>query len=117
MGRPRRHIGLSFRSVADKPATFVQVGPTITAAINGLIIAAVLFFVVALHATRLKKPFQPDETTLTDSEVLIQIRDLLAEGQTSARGTSSESVPLAKRARPPTGPFALCEWSIRLSRG
>ncbi|MEU2039165.1 large conductance mechanosensitive channel protein MscL [Nocardia niwae] len=79
-------IGLGFRLVADKPATFVQVGPIITAAINFLIIAAVLFFVVVLPATRLKKRFRPDKTTLTDSEVLIQIRDLLAEGQTSAGG-------------------------------
>lgn len=79
-------IGLGFRLAADKPATFVQVGPIITAAINFLIIAAVLFFVVVLPATRLKKRFRPDETALTDSEVLIQIRDLLAEGQTSAGG-------------------------------
>ncbi|MER7452036.1 large conductance mechanosensitive channel protein MscL [Nocardia beijingensis] len=79
-------IGLGFRLVADKPATFVQVGPIITAVINFLIIATVLFFVLVLPAARLKKRFRPDDTTLTDSEVLIQIRDLLAEGQTSSGG-------------------------------
>ncbi|MEW1740074.1 large conductance mechanosensitive channel protein MscL [Nocardia beijingensis] len=78
--------GLGFRLVADKPATFVQVGPIITAVINFLIIATVLFFVLVLPATRLKKRFRPDDSTLTDSEVLIQIRDLLAEGQTSSGG-------------------------------
>ncbi|WP_067476712.1 large conductance mechanosensitive channel protein MscL [Nocardia amamiensis] len=79
-------LGLGFRLVADKPATFVQVGPIITAAINFLIIAAVLFFVLVLPATHLKKRFRPDDATLTDSEVLIQIRDLLAEGQTRTGG-------------------------------
>ncbi|WP_062986506.1 large conductance mechanosensitive channel protein MscL [Nocardia anaemiae] len=80
-------ITLGFRLVADKPATFVQVGPLITAAINFLIIAAVLYFVLVLPALHAKKRFgtTPD-TKLSDSEVLIEIRDLLADSQRSAGG-------------------------------
>ncbi|MBF6466658.1 MscL family protein [Nocardia beijingensis] len=110
--------GLGFRSVADQPATCVQVGPIITAAINFLIIAALPCFVVVLPATRLKKCLRPDETTLTDSEVLIQIRDLLAEGQTSAGGRHEFRVRAAREAGPSSdGPVRVVRVSIRLSRG
>lgn len=80
-------LGLGFRLVADKPATFVQIGPIITALINFVIIAAVLYFVLVLPATHARKRFaSPADAELTDSEVLLQIRDLLAEGQRSAGG-------------------------------
>lgn len=77
---------LGFRLVADKPATFVQVGPIITAALNFVIIAAVLYFILVLPALHAKKRRGASDTPLTDSEVLVQIRDLLAEGQHSAGG-------------------------------
>ncbi|MFE7800337.1 large conductance mechanosensitive channel protein MscL [Nocardia sp. NPDC057440] len=79
-------IGLGFRLVADKPATFVQVGPIITAALNFLIIATVLYFVLVLPAMHAKKRLGSSEADLTDSDVLRQIRDLLAEGRASAGG-------------------------------
>ncbi|AFU05443.1 large conductance mechanosensitive channel protein MscL [Nocardia brasiliensis] len=79
-------LGLGFQLVADKPATFVQVGPIITAAINFAIIAAVLYFVLVLPATHVKKKFSKEAVELSDTELLIQIRDLLAEGQRSAGG-------------------------------
>ncbi|WP_330250405.1 large conductance mechanosensitive channel protein MscL [Nocardia sp. NBC_00565] len=79
-------IGLGFRLVADKPATFVQVGPIITAALNFVIIAAVLYLVLVLPALHAKKRWGASDTPLTDSEVLVQIRDLLAEGQHSSGG-------------------------------
>ncbi|WP_406266322.1 large conductance mechanosensitive channel protein MscL [Nocardia sp. NBC_00881] len=83
-GNDEKHIG--FWLVADNPETFVQIGPIITAVLNFLIIAAALYLMLALPATHLKKRFRPDDTTLTDSEVLIQIRDLLTESQTSGGG-------------------------------
>ncbi|WP_328406299.1 large conductance mechanosensitive channel protein MscL [Nocardia sp. NBC_00403] len=79
-------LGLGFRLVADKPATFVQVGPIITAALNFLIIATVLYFVLVLPAIHAKKRWGSSETELTDSDVLRQIRDLLAESRDSAGG-------------------------------
>lgn len=83
----RDDLGLGFQLVADRPATFVQVGPIITAAINFVVIAAVLYFVLVLPALHTKKRFgtTPD-TELSDSEVLIQIRDLLSDSQRSAGG-------------------------------
>ncbi|MET7771624.1 large conductance mechanosensitive channel protein MscL [Nocardia sp. NPDC005366] len=79
-------MGLGFRLVADKPATFIQIGSIITAAINFIIIAAVLYFILVLPATHAKKRFAKDDEKLSDSEVLIQIRDLLAEGQRGSGG-------------------------------
>ncbi|MEU7140604.1 large conductance mechanosensitive channel protein MscL [Nocardia sp. NPDC046473] len=79
-------LGLGFQLVADKPATFVQVGPIITAAINFVIIAAVLYLVLVLPALHVKKRFSKEAVELSDTELLIQIRDLLAEGQRSAGG-------------------------------
>ncbi|WP_327093832.1 large conductance mechanosensitive channel protein MscL [Nocardia vinacea] len=83
----RDDLGLGFQLIADRPATFVQVGPIITAAINFVVIAAVLYFVLVLPALHAKKRFgtTPD-TKLSDSEVLIQIRDLLSDSQRSAGG-------------------------------
>ncbi|WP_040695416.1 large conductance mechanosensitive channel protein MscL [Nocardia vinacea] len=83
----RDDLGLGFQLIADRPATFVQVGPLITAAINFVVIAAVLYFVLVLPALHAKKRFgtTPD-TKLSDSEVLIQIRDLLSDSQRSAGG-------------------------------
>ncbi|MFE9325189.1 MULTISPECIES: large conductance mechanosensitive channel protein MscL [unclassified Nocardia] len=83
----RDDLGLGFQLIADKPATFVQVGPLITAAINFVVIAAVLYFVLVLPALHAKKRFgtTPD-TKLSDSEVLIEIRDLLSDSQRSAGG-------------------------------
>lgn len=83
----RDDLGLGFQLIADRPATFVQVGPIITAAINFVVIAAVLYFVLVLPALHAKKRFgtTPDNK-LSDSEVLIQIRDLLSDSQRSAGG-------------------------------
>lgn len=78
--------GLGFQLVADKPATFIEVGPIITAAINFVIIAAILYFILVLPATHAKQRFAPDDEGLSDTEVLIQIRDLLAAGQSTAGG-------------------------------
>ncbi|MFD6161660.1 large conductance mechanosensitive channel protein MscL [Nocardia sp. NPDC060256] len=79
-------LGLGFQLVADKPATFVQIGPIITAAINFVIIAVVLYLVLVLPALHVKKRFSKEAVELSDTELLIQIRDLLAEGQRSAGG-------------------------------
>jgi len=76
-------IGLGFHLVPGKPATFVAVGPIISATLNFLIVAAVLYFVLVMPANHMKKRFSrpDDEEVLGDTELLIQIRDLLAEGR------------------------------------
>ena len=76
-------IGLGFHLVSGKPATFIEVGPIISAALNFLIVATVLYFVLVMPANHMKKRFsRSDEAgVLSDTELLIQIRDLLAEGR------------------------------------
>ncbi|WP_067710451.1 large conductance mechanosensitive channel protein MscL [Nocardia yamanashiensis] len=72
-------LGLGFQLVADKPATFVAIGPIITAALNFAIIAALLYFIVVLPATHAKKRWGATDDSLTDNELLREIRDLLAQ--------------------------------------
>ncbi|WP_067853051.1 large conductance mechanosensitive channel protein MscL [Nocardia shimofusensis] len=80
-------VGLGFRLVADNPATFVAIGPIITALINFILIAAILYFVLVLPSIHQKKRRGGDaEEPLSDSELLVQIRDLLAQAQQSAGG-------------------------------
>ncbi|WP_282778929.1 MULTISPECIES: large conductance mechanosensitive channel protein MscL [unclassified Nocardia] len=73
-------LGLGFQIVGDKPATFVAVGPIISAAINFVMVAAVLYFVLILPMNHLKKRFAaPTEVKAdpTELELLAEIRDLL----------------------------------------
>ncbi|ATL70695.1 large conductance mechanosensitive channel protein MscL [Nocardia terpenica] len=79
-------LGLGFRIVADKPATYVAVGPIITAAINFVIIAAILYLALVLPATKLRNRRVRDDAARTDTDLLREIRDLLAEGRDSAGG-------------------------------
>lgn len=77
----RNELGLGFHLVADKPATFVQVGPIVTALVDFVMVAAVLYFALILPMNTIKKrrirleatPVEPTET-----ELLVEIRDLLA---------------------------------------
>ncbi|WP_067672312.1 large conductance mechanosensitive channel protein MscL [Nocardia miyunensis] len=84
-------LGLGFRIVADKPATYVALGPIITAAINFIIIAAVVYFILVLPATRIKKRWG-QTAVQTEVELLTEIRDLLAE-DTGGEGGRHESSP------------------------
>ncbi|MEV6070317.1 large conductance mechanosensitive channel protein MscL [Nocardia sp. NPDC052001] len=84
-------LGLGFQLVADKPATFVAIGPIITAALDFLIIAALLYFILVVPATKAKARWGSTETPLSDNEVLVQIRDLLAEGRNGTAGGRHES--------------------------
>lgn len=79
-------LGLGFQLVADKPATFIAVGPIITAALNFLIIAALLYFIVVIPANRAKKRWGTTDATATEVELLGEIRDLLAAGPNHSGG-------------------------------
>ena len=80
--------GLGFRILSSNPATFVDLGAVITATINFLIVAAVVYFLLIVPMnklnsakTRFNKKGEPveEETPLTQMDVLEQIRDLLAK--------------------------------------
>jgi large conductance mechanosensitive channel len=79
-------LGWGVRLVSNKPATFVAIGPIVTAAINFVIIAAILYFLVVLPATRARKRWGSSTDLATETELLTEIRDLLAERSESAGG-------------------------------
>ncbi|WP_067715852.1 large conductance mechanosensitive channel protein MscL [Nocardia yamanashiensis] len=77
-------FGLGFQILAGKPSTFVALGPIISAAINFVTVAAVLYFVLILPMNTLKNRLsKPTEVKAdpTELELLTEIRDLLAKQQ------------------------------------
>ncbi|MFE3544097.1 large conductance mechanosensitive channel protein MscL [Nocardia sp. NPDC059177] len=75
-------LGLGVQLIAGKPATFIAVGPIITAFINFFVVAAVLYFVLMLPMKSLKNKFgTTKDAEPTETELLIEIRDLLAKQQ------------------------------------
>lgn len=84
------NIGLGFHILSDNPATYINIGAVITAAINFIIIAAVVYFVliVPVNAAKARLVKQPEaEKAITDVDLLTEIRDLLA----ADRGTNRTS--------------------------
>lgn len=83
-------FGLGFQILAGKPSTFVALGPIISAVINFMTVAAVLYFVLILPMNHLKqrlvKP-TPVKADPTELELLIEIRDLLAKQRTVESNT------------------------------
>lgn len=77
-------------NITSSAETFVNVGAVITAIINFVIIAAVVYFVLILPVNTAKKRFvsQP-EKELSDVDVLVQIRDILAGGTAAGQKLST----------------------------
>lgn len=79
--------GLGFHIFSDNPATFVDFGAVITAAINFLIIAAIVYFVLITPMNKLNEALarrkgvkEEEETPASlEAELLTEIRDLLRE--------------------------------------
>ncbi|MFQ6326446.1 large conductance mechanosensitive channel protein MscL [Nocardia sp. NBC_01009] len=87
-------LGLGVQLVADKPATFIAVGPIITALIDFVMVAAVLYFVLMVPMKTLKNRFGTTKAAEpTETELLIEIRDLLAGRNL---GTVEEAIALEK---------------------
>lgn len=76
--------------ITSSAETFINVGAVVTAVINFVIIAAVVYFVLILPVNTAKKRFvsQP-EKELSDVDVLVQIRDILAGGTEVGRKLST----------------------------
>ncbi|GDY33499.1 hypothetical protein GTS_51320 [Gandjariella thermophila] len=87
--------GLGFRVLPGNDATFVDVGGVINAAINFLIIAAVVYFGLVLPMNKLRERRRRGEekgpAEPTDVELLKEIRDLLKDGQIGSAGAASGS--------------------------
>jgi large conductance mechanosensitive channel len=83
-------LGWGIKILNSNDATFINIGAVITAIINFVIIAAVVYFVLILPVNTAKKRFvsQP-EKELSDVDVLVQIRDILAGGTTAGQKLST----------------------------
>jgi large conductance mechanosensitive channel len=104
LGSTNQAEGLGFLIREGKANTFVDFGTLITAAINFVIIAAVVYFVIVLpfekiKALRAKKG--DDAAALTEAELLTEIRDLIA-AQQGGRGASTPTSATATST--PDGP-------------
>jgi large conductance mechanosensitive channel len=77
--------GLGVTIVAGKPSTYVDFAALITAAINFLLVAAVIYFVIVLPLNTIKERRQrgedPGPAEPTQVELLAEIRDLLRSQQ------------------------------------
>ncbi len=73
-------FGLGVQLVSGKPATFISLGAIITAAVNFVMVAAVLYFVLILPMKTVQKRWGGKKKTIvepTQTELLVEIRDLL----------------------------------------
>ncbi|CCW14483.1 large conductance mechanosensitive channel protein MscL [Rhodococcus aetherivorans] len=69
--------------ITSSPETFVNIGAVVSAVINFVLIAAVVYFVLILPVNTAKARFAPKEEgdkPLSETDLLIQIRDLLETG-------------------------------------
>lgn len=75
--------GLGFQLIGDNPKTVVDVGAVLTAGINFLMIAAVVYFLFVLPyqtvQERRRRGQEPGPTEPTEVELLAEIRNLLAQ--------------------------------------
>ena len=97
-GSPEFGMGFHLREGND--ATFVNIGAVLTAAVNFLIIAAVIYFVMIMPMNKLaelnarRKGIVPEEAAATETELLAEIRDLLVEqrgGEAEPTGKHAEN--------------------------
>jgi large conductance mechanosensitive channel len=88
--------GLSFYLNSKNPKTLVDFGAILTAGITFLITAAVVYFVFVLPlnklAERRKRGEVPAPATPTELELLIEIRDLLAAGNTTGAASGINKI-------------------------
>jgi large conductance mechanosensitive channel len=78
MGGSDAAEGLGFHILAGNPSTFVNLGSVINAAINFVIIAAVVYFLIVLPLKKMQeRRGLVEEAAPTEAELLTDIRDLL----------------------------------------
>lgn len=72
--------GWGIQLTGESDATFLNFGAVVTAIINFVIIAAVVYFVLIMPANAAKKKFmsEPEDKEASETDLLIQIRDLLS---------------------------------------
>lgn len=100
--------GLGFNIISDKPSTFVNIGDVITAAINFVIVAAVVYFVIILPYNKLSELGGfGTKSEVTEVALLTEIRDLLdPDGTSTAKQLAAQELPshLVDPSGPPLSP-------------
>ncbi len=93
--------GFGIQLVSGKPSTFVALGPIVSAGIDFLMVAAVLYFVLILPMNTLVKRFSgpSEEAKPTELDLLIEIRDLLAAQQNGSASAATAAQMLARHSR------------------
>jgi large conductance mechanosensitive channel len=86
---PPESPGFGIQIVPGKESTYIDVASVISAALNFLIVAAVVYFLIVLPLNHLKERRKRGEETgpveSTDVELLTEIRDLLRAQQAGQR--------------------------------
>lgn len=86
---PPQSPGMVIPIVAGKESTYIDVAAVISALINFLIVAAVVYFVIVyplkMIKERRRRGQEPGPAEPTDIELLTEIRDLLATRQDTGR--------------------------------
>lgn len=88
-------VGLGYRLRENIPASTIDFGAVITAAINFLIVAAIIYFLMIAPMNKFaeiqarRKGIKPEEAGQTDLELLAEIRDLLQEQRGGIAGASA----------------------------
>ena len=84
-------LGWGYQIIADNPATFINIGAVVTAVINFVIIAAVVYFILIVPANAAKKRFitEPADKKASEADLLIQIRDILESSLETNGATAS----------------------------
>ncbi|MBG6121132.1 large conductance mechanosensitive channel protein MscL [Corynebacterium aquatimens] len=90
--------GLGFHIISGNDATFVDFGALITAVINFLLIAAVVYFIIVAPMNKLDqlqknaKGIDPEAPAPTEQELLADIRDILAnQGGTAGPAAGTDA--------------------------
>lgn len=93
-------FSFGFNIFPDNDATFIDIGALITAIINFLLIAAVIYFFIVAPMNKLdeaqkrRKGLDPEAEDPTEQELLKEIRDLLA-GQNGGTQGGAHHLPNA----------------------
>lgn len=100
--------GLSWTIVDGNRESTIDFAAIITAAINFMIVAAVVYFLIVLPMKKLQERRQrgeePGPTEPTDVELLTEIRDLLRQQQNNQQQTYQQQPPRPQQPPPPQQP-------------
>jgi large conductance mechanosensitive channel len=88
-GGGKSSVGMLKIDIGD--GQFIDFNVVISAAINFIIIAAVVYFLVVLPYTTLRKRGEVEQAQDTELTLLVEIRDLLAESSGSSSGGHATS--------------------------